>query len=990
MDLSALSELLSSVREKASVVKAKGRTMAGTVDKFLDSHEQGVLYVLLGIIAGLAGGLRLLPFYYGSLEFPPSKPVFTQLAGYDSFRGIRYVMENFIPLFSDTLANYPSDVSVMTGGVLDMVFALVVSVLTLFWPVEQSISAVLYLTDPVFIVVSVLLIYKLVKELFEVNRAIMASLLFAVIPSQLVLQTMAGAGSYVGVYISLILAISLSVLYLSRFARRTVLIWETLREELLQWNTYAKFTVLLSVVSILFVLSEPIHVVIYYGLLGIIVLQYSIISSFNKSEVTETVPLSVLPSITIVSVAVVSVSVLYSTYTEFHAIIAGGMVILVGLLAAIDRLSERFEVSESFLVSLISLGALVITSVVVLYAPDASEVLQAVFMPTRDSVYFQEVNSIFVYQIEALLFQNFGFMGLVALAGFLMFYLNTLYDTITLGVDMERILASSIGVAALILGIVSVDWFPYTAIGVAIFGTYMVFWIADLTNIFELSEIDLKAYHVLVVIMLIGLFIPVFVYPIEGTAVATAQQVEVQEEAWADASAVLEDISESPTDPYGSPMESPSYGVVTWADHVEEPVRSIGERPPTGISEESAGFSSRYLLSQTELEAEVLEDRYDAEPRYIMLDWRSVSVQGQMQFMIQKHPRYSIDDLYQPVFDSQTQQLAFELHTDHYYNSLAVRLYYFMGSHVEPDPITASYSLRQAGDRQVAVTFLSIDRPRENHINVWPNQRAANQYVEDPTTDPTAEQEEGEGEEQQEEESDEENQSTVGQHQIGGIGINPTEEVDALKHYRYVASSSQSLQDYPSFMRSAVRSNQYAGNLQIQDFLREDARVKVFERVEGATIEGTNGPPGQTVRFVIALENEKTGTAFQYVQTVETDEDGNFEATIPYSSKGTPGKYTVQPTQNYQVISQLTRIEPNEEEELVASVDYWYAEMAVEEEAVVNGQTVEVELTQYSPEELYDVIQGDGVLQPQEDPGQSDDDDEEEDSSSEETDADPE
>ncbi|NIB99460.1 oligosaccharyl transferase, archaeosortase A system-associated [Halobacterium sp. R2-5] len=95
--------------------------------------------------------------------------------------------------------------------------------------------------------------------------------------------------------------------------------------------------------------------------------------------------------------------------------------------------------------------------------------------------------------------------------------------------------------------------------------------------------------------------------------------------------------------------------------------------------------------------------------------------------------------------------------------------------------------------------------------------------------------------------------------QIGGYGRSPPEYVDALQHYRLIGSS-------------------------------DDTGVKLFERVEGATVEGT-GPANTTVTASVTLNMTDLSQGgqtpqFTYTQRAETGPDGEFTMTLPYSTTG--------------------------------------------------------------------------------------------------------
>jgi dolichyl-diphosphooligosaccharide--protein glycosyltransferase len=71
-----------------------------------------------------------------------------------------------------------------------------------------------------------------------------------------------------------------------------------------------------------------------------------------------------------------------------------------------------------------------------------------------------------------------------------------------------------------------------------------------------------------------------------------------------------------------------------------------------------------------------------------------------------------------------------------------------------------------------------------------------------------------------------------------------------------------------------------------QDFLygTNPAWTKTFERVPGATIEGT-GPANRSVLLSVELKPEN-GQQFTYTQSVDVGEDGQFNTTVPYATTG--------------------------------------------------------------------------------------------------------
>ena len=186
-----------------------------------------------------------------------------------------------------------------------------------------------------------------------------------------------------------------------------------------------------------------------------------------------------------------------------------------------------------------------------------------------------------------------------------------------------------------------------------------------------------------------------------------------------------------------------------------------------------------------------------------------------------------------------------------------IRLYNYHGSAVDPDPVvieTEPQTAQTGSGQQVTVpgfdpesgvqTFDTLDEARD-YVNETPNA------------------------------------------QLGGIGANPTERVDALEHYRLVnAAESNALRTSQSF-QSEVFYQAQATNLDLNQVIKTSPSwVKTFERVPGATVDGSGAEPGTEVRATVEMEIPETGSTFTYSQYATADAEGNFEMTLPYSTTG--------------------------------------------------------------------------------------------------------
>jgi len=120
--------------------------------------------------------------------------------------------------------------------------------------------------------------------------------------------------------------------------------------------------------------------------------------------------------------------------------------------------------------------------------------------------------------------------------------------------------------------------------------------------------------------------------------------------------------------------------------------------------------------------------------------------------------------------------------------------------------------------------------------------------------------------------------------QIGGLGSFPTQRVEALEHYRLVQVSETSANN--QILRTVGRGAQVAGANPRATVPSSPAWVKTFERVPGATVEGSGAPANATVTASTELRIPNTNSTFTYTQQAETNSEGEFEMTLPYATTG--------------------------------------------------------------------------------------------------------
>jgi len=348
-----------------------------------------------------------------------------------------------------------------------------------------------------------------------------------------------------------------------------------------------------------------------------------------------------------------------------------------------------------------------------------------------------------------------------------------------------------------------------------------------------------------------------------------------------------------------------AYGVISWWDYghwiTQEAERIPVANPFQGNAEEAAAF----LMATNESQAGdaldiVSENESDATTQYAMVDWKMATANGGFQsYRWGKFgaPSAFLDNVsastYYRVIRAQAQagdsrpsvlQQWYTVQKQAFYESMAVRLYRYHGSAASTTDVpgintrgripVVDWEQTQLLNRRTGETELANVPARNQNGTAqalrWFNSREeAEAYV---AEDGTA--------------------------QIGGLGKIPSEPVSALKHYRLVQVSEQN--------QGSVVASQPGLGLLVQRNLQNEqvqyqtgvnwrtllsgtlsepysAWTKTFERVPGATVEGT-GPANTNVTASVEMEMPNANKTFTYRQHAETGEDGEFTMTLPYST----------------------------------------------------------------------------------------------------------
>ncbi|QLD84469.1 oligosaccharyl transferase, archaeosortase A system-associated [Natronomonas halophila] len=349
------------------------------------------------------------------------------------------------------------------------------------------------------------------------------------------------------------------------------------------------------------------------------------------------------------------------------------------------------------------------------------------------------------------------------------------------------------------------------------------------------------------------------------------------------------------------------YGVLAWWDYGHY-ITTRGERIPVANPfQQHATESADFLLADNETESlEILEeDSSEGEGvRYVMVDYQ-LGFAGTLKYnaptAFESEHNVSDGDVGVTVIDPQTGRPLYGAETQRGFESMRVRLYQHHGSAMEPsrfvmrfDQYNSTAGVATPDEEQLYEPYNSSEEARQ----------AAQQ-------DPNA--------------------------IHGGVFGQPSERIKALEHFRLVHASEY---DRPApLVRATVPRERW-------EDVPQHSWVKTFERVEGAKIEGT-GPANTEVQASVVMEIDSTGETFVYNQFAQTDDEGNWEMTVPYSTTGydeygTDAGYTnvsVRANSSYEFLA----VESEEDSPLGTP---WSAPAEVTEGQVLgeNDTTVQVDL----------------------------------------------
>jgi dolichyl-diphosphooligosaccharide--protein glycosyltransferase len=530
-------------------------------------------------------------------------------------------------------------------------------------------------------------------------------------------------------------------------------------------------------------------------------------------------------------------------------------------MAAVSRLWDRIELSRAAYPGVIVGSGLVAVGVVALVLPDVLEFFigqinrVAGLGSTDTAATVGEAQA--VDNPTQFFFRSYGLAFYTALAGLALM----LYRAAASERPPAEYLFMSVFLALMILFTLSQQRFDYyLVLGVGAANAYLVGWIyqfVDLDNVRE-NITTIKPYQVLIVVAI--LFVVAGPLVVTGATTSAAdrasnpgemrlwgESLDWMDEETPEVGAYGTGDNDTRLETYGTyeitddfQYEEGEYGVLAWWDYGHY-ITQRGERIPVANPfQQRAGLSADFLLAADESNATELLDEQAGEGegvRYVVVDYK-LAYAGTQKYNAPTafESEYNIgsSDIGVSVFQ-QGQGVVYGAMTQRGYESMRARLYQFHGSARQAGTVVTQFG--EYDQQRGLATRTGEDRRPFRTFNS--SEAAAEAAAQDPNAI------------------------------HGGVLGQPAERVEALEHFRLVHGSER------TFRTPVARATGQ----------EPESYIKTFERVDGATIEGT-GPANAEVQANVAMEIPTTGQEFVYRQFAQTDENGNFEMTVPYSTTG--------------------------------------------------------------------------------------------------------
>ncbi|MDS0221229.1 oligosaccharyl transferase, archaeosortase A system-associated [Haloarcula sp. S1AR25-5A] len=786
------------------------------------------------------------------------------------YRSTKYVVENWpatMPFDPWTYFPYGTT-NGQFGTLFDQIVATVALIVGLGSPSDQTIAMTLLFAPAVFGTLVAIPTYFLGRRLGGRIGGVTAVTVLAFSTGSLLQRSLVGFSDHhvaealfqvlgvLGVMVAVSVAARDKPIY-EQFVERDI---DALRDTIC-WSVLAG-------VAITLYLWTWAPGVLLLGILGVFFLVRLCLEYIHDSSPEHT---AIAGAITMTTTAVLSASrinVLEITATE-QSLLQPGLALAVGLgcvfMAWLARVMEQREYSPytypATVFGILALGA----------------VLMAVLTPDLWGYFTQNIMRVIGFSISesadtvgeasplrdtGVLFNRHGFAAVVAgIAGLILLGKQFLSDD----APAEELL-----VVVWALFILSATFTQRR------FAYYLVAPIAVLSGMlvsrfivwFDFSADDgIEYYQVLTILaVIIVIVVPLFALgtaPVEAGSTGPGPGIQNWDESlqWMEANTPAEGAygsgGSATLDYYGTYQQQEDfdyqegqYGVLSWWDYGHWITTRAERVPNANPFQQGTDTAAPFLIAQNETEANnILDstDEDDAKTRYVAVDWLMAETNGNIGGKFFAPPAFvdgvQTSDFYTRMYVPQGNGLrSITFQRQAYYETMVTRLYRFHGSAAEPQPIVVDWEVKETSQgaqyRGAPTNEEEPEGQQQGRVyRQFQSMDQARQYVQSDTTS-----------------------------QIGGYGDNPSERVPAMEHYRLVGSSdTEAFPDSPRYQHSAW--------------------TKIFERVPGATVEGS-GPANATVRAAVQMRNPATNKTFVYRQQAQTDQNGNFEMTVPYSTTG--------------------------------------------------------------------------------------------------------
>lgn len=883
------------------------------------------------------------------------------LLGNDSwyhYRATMYSVENWpFVLGVDPKTGYPTGAEVGTFGTLyDQLHATVAHIIGLGSPSPELVLRILAYSSPVMAIGAVFLTYLLTKQVTKSKAGgVLAAGLLSLYPGMFYQRSVVGFANHHILEVILVIATVLYTIKLFQYSEQKVIVFDVVKEKIPFINDVSvrEFVSGDSDVSTWFrlLITTTVFFALYYSvwppgimMYGVIAATVGIYSLINYSRNKPTEPVA-FTSIALIALSALVVLFKFETFDPdiarpsiVHLAIAGITLAGLSIVYAVNNYMQRNNHTVGiYTISLGAIGALFLVGIGLIRPDVMTTISDNIFRLLGNP--FGQGTALTIAEEQTttpaeLVSSDYGLTLVTFALGIIVYAYKTYMCRIKEQPIAAQLFFIITGIYFAVISIRTIRFNYYFAVFVAVFSVIAIkqaLKSIDVPN----SIRKVRGYHVIGILLIFSAVVPVLIFPMEGT-VYDGDQTPVSTTNYAEWEEPLDWLSEnSEENSYGtyddySDLERPveynedDYGVMSWWDYGHW-ITATGDRTPIANPfQQHATEASEYLLADDPEEAEKSIDHLsdnDTDIRYVAVDWQMVSPLSKFNAITQFNDDFNQRDAITTYYSRQAgggiRPTVFAKQQP-YYESMMVRLFLGNAGRMEASDTVIDYST-ESTDSGTIRTVNTVTNP----IKKFNTSQEAREYADNNT-----------------------------EVEVGGVGMNPEEDVEALENYRLVKSANRSLYErrQPS-IEAETFSQLMEDDLLVDDVGENPSAVKIFENVPGANIEGSSAPANSTIIISVSMRDLTTDNRFIYEQHVEADENGEFTATVPYSTTGydeNPNSPKTEATTKYNI----------------ASADgKEVAETEVPETKVVteDSEPISVELERRSLEDVIDVGDGSGT-----------------------------